>query len=111
METEFYCPKCKWWISEEGLKDEDSRVIVSVFGLHCPRDHADLESRAAEFTNYARRACDKERRSLAMGIRPEDIPVAMKKWPGSRYDKDGALLISGRAEKKLRMKQRGFCEY
>jgi DNA-directed RNA polymerase subunit RPC12/RpoP len=54
---------------------------------------------------------DKPRVSQAMAIRPEDIPVAMQKWPGSRYRDDGALHISGRTEKKIRMKQRNLVEY
>lgn len=113
METDWYCPKCKWWVNEEGLKDEEiiSRVIVHKNGLYCPKDGTPLEIRPAEFSNYSRKACDKPRRSVAMGVRPEDIPNAMKKWPGSRYDKDGALLIASRREKKIRMKQRGYCEY
>lgn len=54
---------------------------------------------------------DNPRRSLAMGVHPSQIQAAMKKWPGSQYDSSGALLIANRAEKKLRMRQRGYTEY
>ena len=107
--SEWFCPKCKWWINEEGLK-YDPGVVACADGFHCPRDDEVLETRPAEFSNYARRACDKERRSLSMAIRPKDVPKAMIKWPGSRYTKNGVLLVSGRSEKKIRMKQRGLIE-
>ena len=42
---------------------------------------------------------------------PSQIKEAMRAFPGSRYDASGALLIANRAEKKLRMKQRGYTEY
>lgn len=49
--------------------------------------------------------------SRAMGVHPSQIPMAMKKWPGSVYNKKGQLRIQGRTEKKVRMKQRGYIEY
>ena len=54
---------------------------------------------------------DNPRVSLAMGVNPGDVEAAMKKWPGSRYRSDGALLIRNRTEKKQRMKERGYVEY
>lgn len=113
METDWYCPECKWWVTEAGLKDEEylSVVVVNSCGINCPKCWARLKSRPSEFENYSRKVCDKARKSYAMSVRPEDVPNAMKKWPGSRYDKNGVLEISGRAEKKIRMKQRGFCEH
>lgn len=110
METDWYCPKCRWWTTEEGLKDEDTRVVVSLFGLECPRDRTDLETRPSEFNKYSRKVCDKPRKSRAMAVNPRDIPNAIRKWPGSRYDKKGLLEISSRAEKKIRMKQRCLVE-
>lgn len=49
--------------------------------------------------------------SLAMGVHPDQIEAAMKKWPGSQYRGDGALKIQNRTEKKIRMKQRNYVEY
>lgn len=49
--------------------------------------------------------------SLAMGVHPDQIEMAMKKWPGSRYRADGALKIQNRTEKKNRLKQRNYIEY
>jgi putative FmdB family regulatory protein len=54
---------------------------------------------------------DSPRTSRAMGVHPSQIEAAMKRWPGSRYDANGNLLIANRAEKKARMRQRGFIEY
>ena len=54
---------------------------------------------------------DSPRVSRAMGVLPNQIEAATKRWPGSRYDKSGNLLIQNRTEKKLRMKQRNYCEY
>jgi len=54
---------------------------------------------------------DNPRESLAMGVHPSQIKDAMKRYPGSRYRSDGALLIQNRTEKKVRMDQRGYCEY
>lgn len=54
---------------------------------------------------------DNPRVSRAMGVHPSQIEAAMRKYPGSRYDKDGNLLIANRTEKKLRMKQRNYIEY
>lgn len=115
MEIEWFCPKtgCHWWSNEEALKDVEypAEFLVRKYGIHCPKCKTRLVSREAIWVNYRSPVCDKPRKSVAMGVRPEDIPKAMKKWPGSRYDKTGALEISGRAEKKVRMKQRGYIEY
>lgn len=54
---------------------------------------------------------DNPRVSLAMGVNPDQIEDAMKRYPGSRYDKNGGLLIRNRTEKKQRMRERGYCEY
>jgi hypothetical protein len=54
---------------------------------------------------------DSPRVSRAMGIHPSQIEAAMKKWPGSRYDASGNLLLQNHAEKKVRMKQRGYVDY
>jgi len=54
---------------------------------------------------------DSPRISRAMGVHPSQIKEAMKAFPGSRYDREGNLLIRNRTEKKLRMKQRGYAEW
>ena len=53
----------------------------------------------------------RERWSDAMGVHPSQIPEAMKRYPGSVYDKEGRLLIRNRAHKKYEMKRRGYVEY
>jgi len=50
------------------------------------------------------------RYSSSMGVDPSQIRNAMKAWPGSTYTPDGRLIIHSRAEKKKRMKQRGYIE-
>ena len=55
---------------------------------------------------------DSPRESLSMGVDVSQIPEAMKRFPGSRYNpKTGALKIQNRTEKKVRMRQRNYCEY
>ena len=110
------CSKCGFEIEQTrvDLKTKDALALNYENSIpKCPSCNIMLkrEDQSIEPENYARRVCDKERRSVAMGIRPEDIPIAMKKFPGSRYDKTGVLLLSGYREKKVRMKQRGYCEY
>jgi len=61
--------------------------------------------------NSMRRQIDKPRKSAAMGVHPSQIGEAMRAYPGSRYDKNGHLLIANRAEKKVRLRQRGYIEY
>jgi len=53
----------------------------------------------------------RERWSDAMGVHPNQIPEAIKRYPGSVYDKEGRLLIRNRAHKKFEMKRRGYIEY
>jgi hypothetical protein len=65
--------------------------------------------------NYAHpKAClgfsEEERISRSMGVHPSQIEAAMKKWPGSTYDKNGNLRYKGRSEKLRRLKQRGLIE-
>ena len=49
--------------------------------------------------------------SRAMGVAPHQIEAAMRRYPGSVYNKKGHLRIQGRTEKKVRMKQRDYVEY
>ena len=63
------------------------------------------------YGNHVTANADHPRISIAMGVQPCQIAEAMKAFPGSRYNKEGNLLIANRAEKKLRMKQRGYTEY
>lgn len=53
---------------------------------------------------------DAERWSDAMGINPDQIPLAMKTFPGSEYNSEGQLKIKNRHHKKLEMKRRGYVE-
>lgn len=50
------------------------------------------------------------RYSDAMGINPDMIPEAMKKFPDSNYLPDGRLIVRSRADKKKKMKERGLVE-
>ena len=54
---------------------------------------------------------DNERWSWAMAVNPENIPEAMKKYPGSQYNERGQLLVRNRSEKLRHMKMRGMEEY
>lgn len=53
---------------------------------------------------------DHVRWSDSMGVNPEQIPLAVKTFPGSEYDHEGRLKIKNRKHKKLEMKRRGYVE-
>jgi hypothetical protein len=84
-------------VEQDGLCCPECCLPVS-FYLHSSQKHVGIFS-------------EEERVSLAMGVHPEQIPEAMKAYPGSRYREDGALLYKGRSGKKAAMKQRGYTEY
>lgn len=54
------------------------------------------------------------RLSRSMGIRQQDVPIAVERWPGSEYTNDGTgfakLVIRNRKEKLTRAKQRNLEE-
>jgi hypothetical protein len=52
-----------------------------------------------------------ERYSEAMGVTEEQIPEAMRTFPGSEYDSTGRLLIRNRKHKLAEMKRRGYVEF
>ncbi len=58
---------------------------------------------------------DHERVSTAMGIAGDQLPLAMKTFPGSEYVSDGeggfGLKIKNRAHKKVEMERRGYVEF
>ena len=85
---EMPCPKCKemcGWVKLGG-KPKSTRPFVNI----AYPEHI--------------------RESLAMAVRPEDVPAAMKKYPGSTYNSRGHLIIHNRAEKLKRMKERNLIE-
>ena len=51
-----------------------------------------------------------ERWSESMGVTEEQIPEAMKTFPGSTYDSTGRLLIKNRKHKLFEAKRRGYAE-
>lgn len=53
---------------------------------------------------------DNVRYSWSMAVNPDQIPAAMKAYPGSEYRPNGQLIIRNRREKLVRMKQRGMEE-
>ena len=53
---------------------------------------------------------DNERWSESMGVTPEQVPEAMRTFPGSVYDSSGRLLIKNRKHKIQEMKRRGYAE-
>lgn len=55
---------------------------------------------------------ENERWSWSMGVNKQDIPAAMKKFPGSTYHPEtGQLLIKSRQHKLAELKRRGMEEY
>jgi putative FmdB family regulatory protein len=51
-----------------------------------------------------------ERLSSSLGVNPRQIKEAEKKFPGSKYTKDGRLIINSRKDKLNKLKQRGMIE-
>lgn len=98
----YKCPECGTEMEDFALiKDRKQTLPCTKCGTESPRHFGGSQ------VGYK----DNPRVSRAMGVHPSQIPAAMRKWPGSRYDAKGNLLIANRAEKKLRMKQRGYIEY
>ncbi|MHA2068193.1 MAG: FmdB family zinc ribbon protein [Candidatus Thorarchaeota archaeon] len=83
------------------IADRKSEIKCDACGKMAPR----------HFGNSLVGQKDNPRTSMAMAVHPSQIEAAMKKWPGSRYNSKGHLLIANRTEKKARMKQRGYTEY
>lgn len=72
-------------------------------GAYCRRN------RSAEYVHTD--CMDHPRWSEAMGVNPDQIPEAMRRFPGSTYDSEGRLLVKNRADKKKKMKERGYIEF
>lgn len=53
----------------------------------------------------------RERFSDSMGVNPDQIQEAKKLFPGSEYLPDGRLKVKNRADKKKKLKERGYIEY
>jgi len=53
---------------------------------------------------------ENERWSWSMGVNPEDIPTAMKAFPGSEYNHEGQLRVKSRHHKMTELKRRGLVE-
>lgn len=52
----------------------------------------------------------RDRFSDAMGVTANQVEAAEKMYPGSKYTKDGRLIITGRKDKLRKMKERGYAE-
>ncbi|HDZ13506.1 hypothetical protein LCGC14_1310370 [marine sediment metagenome] len=86
------------------ISKREESVPCSECGKSSPRSYVSSMSSKTQVG-------DKPRKSVAMGVHPSQIEEAMKRFPGSRYDKNGHLEIANRAEKKVRLKQRNYVEY
>lgn len=63
-----------------------------------------------DYSGYFVAPPNNPRWSNAMGVMPEQIAAAKKRYPGSEYDSEGRLLIKNRQHKKQEMKRRGLTE-
>jgi hypothetical protein len=48
---------------------------------------------------------------MALGVAPNQIEAARKIHPDAEFNERGDMLIKNRADKKRRMKERGFVEF
>jgi len=105
-----YCYKC----STHGTFDHFGNITAKNDISECPvcnnvckRDY-ETEFKSKDSIDCMDR---KERWSRSMGVHPNQIEAAKKLFPGSVYHpKTGDLLISGRADKLRKMKQRNMHE-
>ena len=100
-----YCYRCELGHTNEDFKrkpNPSKYVKCKVCGQRADRD-VGLE--------HIHTDCgDAERWSDSMGVNPDQIPLAMKTFPGSEYDHEGRLKIKNRCHKKVEMKRRGYVE-
>jgi len=54
---------------------------------------------------------DNVRYSYSLGCQPHERASMAKIHPGAEFTPDGRMIIHNRAEKKRRMKERGYYEY
>jgi putative FmdB family regulatory protein len=72
----------------------------------------DIKYELSTCTNFDETCKEHERWSWAMGVNVEQIPEAIKAFPGSEYNpKTGQLRVKSRAHKLQEMKRRGMEEY
>ncbi len=107
------CPdmECEWEATDGHLKHGIEAVTVTPEGLLCPLCGCPLRFYMHSSQRHIGIASQEERVSLAMGVTPSNIEAAMKKYPGSRYRPDGALLYLGRSGQKAALKARGYVNY
>lgn len=98
---QYLCPKCNELSEEFVTMSERKSAIV------CP-NCGEMSPQTLVGSTVTHK--DSPRKSRAMAVHPSQIEAATKKWPGSRYDKDGLLDVANRTEKKERMRQRGYVE-
>ena len=102
--------ECDYWTTSGRMYHEMDDIEADAGGIICPEcgEHLAPGTHRSGSTGIA---SQEERVSLAMGVHPDQIEAAMKKYPGSRYRPDGALLYNGRAGQKAAMKARGYVNY
>jgi hypothetical protein len=105
------CSDCDFEVTDGWLKHDMEDVVVLLDGLFCPKCGSPLSSYMHSSQKHVGIFSEEERVSLAMGVHPDQIPEAMRAFPGSRYRPDGALIYKGRSGKKAAMRQRGYTEY
>lgn len=102
---------CGYWTTVGRLDAGLDECEVDAEGLICPDCGTHLEPGLHSTNKNVGIFSGEERRSWAMAVHPDQIPDAMKKWPGSKYDsKTGQLIYKGRTGKKVAMKARGYIE-
>lgn len=81
---------------------------------HCPGCQGpsgrDVEAELASTSNIDETTKEHTRYSQSMGVNPEQIPAAMKAYPGSEYTPDGRLIIRSRQHKLKEMRRRNMEE-
>ena len=114
----------------DGEEDRKTEQIMPIYDFKCKDGHISEElmsiHRAAKsiqchtcgkkakriISNINTDLVENVRYSEAMGVNVEQIPEAMRTFPGSEYHPEtGALKITSRKDKLAKMKERGYVEY
>jgi hypothetical protein len=99
-----YCYKCK----EGHVTDKYVAAMQPYISITCDCGRKARRSFMDEQVNTD--MVHNERLSESMGVQVDQIPEAMKTFPGSEYNSDGALKIKSRKHKLFEMKRRGYVE-
>ena len=103
----YYCPVCGNFDIVTTIAKRNEKTECLKCGKLCDRD---IENELQTCGAFDETCKEHVRWSSSMGVNPNRIAEAERKYPGSRYSPDGRLEIIGRKDKLKKLKQRGLVE-